>query len=84
MSVVAKMVVHEVPAGESITGEVQKVRLGAVYEPDADKRAASENAIFGKATPWGEIVLGIANPGAKQFFEQGQQYYVTFTKAPPQ
>jgi hypothetical protein len=44
--------------------------------------AASENAIFGKATPWGETVMGIANPAAVRFFKPGKKYYVTFTEAP--
>lgn len=82
MSVVCKMQCHDVPQGEQVSEEVQKVRLGAVYEPDEQKRAASENAIFGKYTPWGEIVMGIANPAAKQFFVAGKKYYVTFTEAP--
>lgn len=82
MSVVAKMQCHEVPEQGSVTDQVQKVRLGAVYEPDPEKRAQSENAIFGTATPWGEIVMGIANPAAKDFFQKGKAYYVTFTEAP--
>jgi len=61
---------------------VKKVRLGAVYEGSAEKQAASENAIFGKYTPWGECVMGITNPAALKFFQAGKKYYVTFTEAP--
>jgi hypothetical protein len=80
MSVVAKMLCHVCPA--EITDQPQQVALGAVYEPDDGKRALPENAVFGKATPWGEIKMGIANPAAKAFFKPGKKYYVTFTEAP--
>lgn len=82
MSVVCKMQCHSVAAGEPITDAVQTVQLGAVYEPDDGKRALPENAVFGKYTPWGEFRAGIANPAAKEFFEPGKKYYVTFTEAP--
>lgn len=82
MSVVAKMKCHECPQGDQIDDQTQKVRLGAVYEPDEGKRALPENAVFGKATPWGECVMGIANPAAKEFFKPGKSYYVSFTEAP--
>lgn len=80
MSVVCKMQCREVP--ETATDSVQRVEFGAVWEPDEGKRALPENAVFGNATPWGEIRLGIANPEAKAFFERGKKYYVTFTEAP--
>lgn len=80
MSVVAKMQCHASP--EEISEHPQEVRLGAVYEPDEGKRQLPENAVFGKATPWGEIRMGIANPAAKRFFTPGKKYYVTFTEAP--
>ena len=70
---------REVPA--VIEECAQKIALGAVYEADPDKRAP-ENAIFGNATPWGEVVMGITNPEAKKFFKNGKSYYVTFTEAP--
>ncbi len=82
MSVVCKMQCHQMPDVEDISDAVQPVRFGAVYEPDDEKRAKSENAIFGTATPWGEITLGIANPEAKKFFVRGASYYVTITRAP--
>lgn len=79
MNVVCKMRCHEAPENPSEAPE--KVRLGAVWEPDEAKRELPENALFGKATPWGEIVLGIANPDAKRFFRPGKSYYVTFSEA---
>jgi len=79
MSVVCKMQCHQTP--DEVSEAVQPVRFGAVYEPDDEKRARSENAIFGLATPWGEITLGIANPEAKKYFERGAEYFVTFVKA---
>jgi hypothetical protein len=72
---------HGTPQGEQITDQPQKVVLGAVWEPDDGKRELPENAVFGKATPWGEITMGIANPAAKEFFVPGKNYYVTFTEA---
>lgn len=81
MSVVCKMQCHSVPKHEDITEQPQQVVFGAVWEPNEEKRAQPENAVFGKATPWGEIKLGIANPAAKEFFQAGKKYYVTFTEA---
>lgn len=55
------------------------VRFSTVYEPDAAKD--TENARFTKATPWGQIQLGIDNPAALEQFEVGKSYYVDFTPA---
>lgn len=55
------------------------VKFGTVYEPDAEKD--SENARFTKATPWGEIKMGIDNPAAFEQFKVGQCYYVDFSPA---
>lgn len=82
MSVLCKMQCHTSPVGDQINDMPQKVSFGAVYYPDEAERAKSENAIFGKATPWGSIEMGIANPAAKKFFQPGKKYYVTFTEAP--
>jgi hypothetical protein len=60
-----------------VTGN--EVSFYTVYEPDSDKD--SENARFTKATPWGEIKLGIDNPAALAQFEAGKEYYVDFTPA---
>lgn len=54
-----------------------EVCFTTVYEPDSSKN--DENARFTKATPWGEIRLGIDNPEAMKQFEEGKQYYVDFT-----
>lgn len=82
MSVVCKMQCNIVPQGEDIKDYPQTVQFGAVWIPDEGERKKPENAVFGNATPWGEIKLGIANPDAKAFFEPGAKYYCTFTRAP--
>src|SRR5687768_17112518 len=56
------------------------VQFTTVYEPDASKD--TENARFTKATPWGEIKLGIDNPAALEQFQVGKEYYVDFTPVP--
>lgn len=60
------------------------VGLAAVYESGADDggNACLENRIFGKATPWGNIQMGIANPDAYARFTRGQAYYVDFIPVP--
>lgn len=85
MSVVAKMFCHY--TGKAYDAQPESdtrvlIRLGAVYEPDDEKRAKSENAIFGEATPYAELSMSITNPEASSFFKNGKQYYVTFTEAP--
>lgn len=55
------------------------VKFRTVYEPDAAKDI--KNARFTKATPWGEIRLGIDNPAALEQFVPGKSYYVDFTAA---
>lgn len=82
MAVIAKMVCHVVPLEDQITEHPQQVKFGAVWHPDEGERAKPENAVFGKATPWGEAMLAIANPEAKKFFKAGKSYYLTFTEAP--
>lgn len=57
-----------------------EVSFTTVYEPDGTKN--DENARFTKATPWGDIRLGIDNPGAAGQFEVNRHYYVDFTPAP--
>jgi hypothetical protein len=56
-----------------------RVRFSTVYEPNA--AADSENARFTKATPWGQMELGIDNPAALEQFAPGKSYYVDFTPA---
>jgi len=55
------------------------VKFRTVYEPDA--ASDTENAQFTRATPWGEISLGIDNPAAIEQFEAGKAYYVDFSPA---
>jgi hypothetical protein len=57
------------------------VTFTTVNELDSDKAADPENVRFTKATPWGEIKLGIDNPAALEQFQVGRQYYVDFTPA---
>ena len=57
--------------------EGNSVTFSTVYEPDEQRDA--ENARFTKATPWGEIRMGIDNPAALEQFEAGKSYYVDFT-----
>lgn len=54
-----------------------EVTLSPVYNSDPE----SENKWFAKATPSGQITLGITNPAAVNTFELGKSYYVDFTKA---
>lgn len=63
---------------EGIEGNAVKFRT--IYEQDVDKD--TENVRFTKATPWGEIRLGIDNPAALEQFVVGKSYYVDFTEAP--
>ena len=55
------------------------VTFTTVYEPDAAKD--TENARFTKATPWGDIRMGIDNPAALDAFDVNKEYYVDFTPA---
>lgn len=55
------------------------IGFNTVYEPNAAED--TENARFTKATPWGDIKLGIDNPAAIEQFEVGKEYYVDFTPA---
>lgn len=64
---------------EAIDGNA--VSFHTVYETDEQKGADPENVRFTKATPWGNIKLGIDNPAALERFKVGEQYYVDFTPA---
>jgi hypothetical protein len=57
----------------------REVHFTTVYEPDETKN--DENARFTKATPWGDIRMGIDNPSALAQFEVNKEYYVDFTPA---
>jgi hypothetical protein len=56
-----------------------EVHFTTVYEPDGSKN--DENARFTKASPWGDIRMGIDNPAAMEKFEVNKEYYVDFTPA---
>jgi hypothetical protein len=56
-----------------------EVHFTTVYEPDGTKN--DENSRFTKATPWGDIRMGIDNPTAMEQFEINKEYYVDFTPA---
>ena len=60
-----------------------KVKFGAVYERDDEKRAKSENAIFGKYTPHGSFEATIYNPAlvVELPTHLGKEFYVDFTLA---
>lgn len=60
------------------------VRMGAVYEP-YEARAHTENAIFGKHTPYGEFSASIFNPAVAERLRSlfGKSVYLDFTEAPP-
>ena len=74
----AKMKCHATETSKHSPTYVQhKVRLGAVCGKEGD------NASFTKYTPAGECWMNIEDGApAVDFFEAGQEYYVTFTKAP--
>ncbi len=55
------------------------VTFSTVYEPDETKN--DENARFTKATPWGDIRMGIDNEAALEQIQVNKEYYVDFTPA---
>lgn len=79
-SVVAKMACNSIETSRYDKAGVLtyvKVKLGAVYGTEG------ENKDFSNATPSGECWMQIdAGRPAAEFFEPGERYYVTFTKAP--
>lgn len=84
MSVRAKFYVkskHEMlTGGEPKT--LTEVKLAPVYVSPGERSAGNtENEIFGKATPQGEVSMTIANKAAADRFELGKAYYVDFTPA---
>ncbi len=79
--VVAKMQCHTNQPQANSTDGFHSVTLGALYAGyEADK--LTENAIFGKWTPFAECRMSIANPAANAFFKEGKRYYVTFMTMP--
>lgn len=63
------------------TGTDCEITLGAVSASDKE---ASENNLYHKFTPSGEIRLQVNNPAAAEFFTLGKTVYVDFTEAPAQ
>jgi len=84
--VICKMQCHQNTGEARISEEkgdsTAHIKMGAVWEGTIEAQRASENAIFGRYSPWGSFEMGIANPDTASFFVPGQKYYVTFTKAP--
>lgn len=66
-----KMKCHAVTPNEHSNGELCTVTLGAVYSQDPD----SEDAIYGKATPYGDFRAGIITEVAQKMIP-GKNYYV--------
>lgn len=77
-AVVAKMRCHSTATTKhNPSYQTHRVNLGAVYGKDG------ENKDFCDATPSGECWMTISDGRpAAEFFEPGQDYYVTFTKVP--
>lgn len=59
---------------------VGQVRFGAVWEGSTEKQQASENAVFGQWTPFGEFNATIMNPDVLAALEVGAEYYLDFIK----
>lgn len=74
----------EQAAGRNVVSGWQ-ITLSAVWAgTDKDgHNIASENHIFSKHTPQGDIKLFITNPVAAGRFEVGREYYVDFNAAHP-
>lgn len=62
-----------------------QITLSAVWGgvDKAGHNAVTENHVFGKHTPQGDIKLFITNPIAAARFEVGREYYVDFNAAHP-
>ena len=76
MSVRAKMRVTEVRPYPSAESSDRYVSLMAVYSTDPTE----VNHSWSKATPCGQVMLTITNPGAYDQFELGKEYFIDFTK----
>lgn len=59
-------------------GYSKKVKLAAVYAPDAN----GEDLGFTKATPSGELWMTIDNPNASCQFVPGKDYYIDIHQVP--
>lgn len=56
---------------QSISGN--NIKLATQYDPNIP-----EDQRFVKATPWGNIEMGIDNPSALEFLKVGRSFYVDF------
>lgn len=74
MSVQAKFYVAEIVRHEGAP-TADRIKMGAVCR-------GAENKGWASATPWGSIEMGVLNDRATDYFEEGQEYLVTFTKSP--
>jgi hypothetical protein len=79
MNIIAKLKCEKVESNESASSKksYENVSLCAVYSEDK----TSENYSFSQATPWAHLQMNISNPGAFDFFKEGQEYRVIFEKA---
>lgn len=59
-------------------GVSKKVKLSAVYAPDAN----GEDKNFTKATPSGELWMTIDNPAASCQFVPNKNYYIDISQVP--
>lgn len=64
--------------GKGDTPDSFGVQFGAVWEGSSEQQAVSENAIFGKYTPYAEFKANICNPNVHANLEVGKEYYVDF------
>ena len=83
MSIRAKFIIEAVEENINSSDGVklaETVKGRPVYA-NKDGSVNEENKSFNMATPWGDLTLGINNPGAFGFFVQGQEYYLDFTPA---
>lgn len=79
MAVVAKFSVGSV---EQFTYG-STVRLQAIMPADSDdKITRDENTRFWEATPNGRFEMTVNNPAAAEQFQPGDQWYLTFERAP--
>lgn len=74
-----KMICHAVTPNEHSRGELCTVNLGAVYS----QNPATEDFIYGKATPYGEVRVGIITEVAQKM-QVGKAYYVDLELVPGQ
>jgi hypothetical protein len=74
MAVIGKFFVQEIVHHEG-QPTADRVKLGAVCR-------GPQNRQWSAATPWGQIEMGVLNDAATAYFEQGEEYEVTFRHVP--